>query len=121
MIRVALVYLFCWLVAVTSSVRLCRVRSILPNIHIYTYLHLHISTHARAGGRVCQAGGGLQHRVGAGVCPLLRPHPRVPPLDVVQTPLPRKQVGVQSVQTWRPCFTMLGMGSNTRIYSMEHV
>ena len=25
------------------------------------------------------------------------------------------------IQTWRPCFTMLGMGSNTRIYSMEHV
>ena len=107
MIRVALVYLCCWLVAATSSVKLCRVRSILPNINIYisthiyiyniyTYLrlqYLHISTSARAGGRVSQAGGGVQHRVGAGLCPLLRPHPRVPPLDVVQTPLPRKQVG----------------------------
>ena len=95
MIRVALVYLCCWLVAATSSVRLCRVRSmdIYISTHIYIYTYLHISTSARAGGRVSQAGGGVQHRVWAGLCPLLRPHPRVPPLDVVQTPLPRKQVG----------------------------
>ena len=42
MIRVALVYLCCWLVATTSSVKLCRVRSILPNINIYISTHIYI-------------------------------------------------------------------------------
>ena len=42
MIRVALVYLCCWLVAATSSVRLCRVRSILPNINIYISTHIYV-------------------------------------------------------------------------------
>ena len=115
MIRVSLVYLCCWLVAATFSVRLCRVRSILSNIH-YTHIYIYnIYTYLRAGGRVGQAGGGVQHRVWAGLCPLLRPHPRVPPLDVVQTPLPRKQVGCPECPDMEAMFPGIVRGSLNKI------